>query len=310
MTDKTRRYRVAVIPGDGIGKEVVPEGVRVLEKAARQHGFELALDWFDFASCDYYERHGRMMPEDWKAQIGGHDAIFFGAVGMARAGAGPHLALGLAAAVPARVRPIRQPASGAPDARRPVPARRPHIPATSTSGSCARTPRASTRTSAAACSPVRSANSSLQETIMTRHGVDRVLRYAFDLAPEPPEEAPHLGDQVERHLDHDALLGRAGRGDGARLPGRALGQVPHRHPDRAFRAEPGPVRRGGRLEPLRRHPLGPRSGLHRDDRHRAVGQHQSRPDGSLAVRAGARLGARHRRPGHRQSGRPDLVGRR
>src|SRR5215469_6659575 len=84
MTDtarKTRTYRVAVIAGDGIGKEVIPEGVRALEQAAKRFGFTLETEWFDFASCDYYERHGRMMPEDWKAQIGGHDAIFFGAVG-------------------------------------------------------------------------------------------------------------------------------------------------------------------------------------------------------------------------------------
>jgi len=76
-----RVYRVAVIPGDGIGKEVVPEGVRVLEAAAKKFGFELRQDHFDFASCDYYEKHGRMMPEDWKEKIGRHDAIFFGAVG-------------------------------------------------------------------------------------------------------------------------------------------------------------------------------------------------------------------------------------
>ena len=76
-----KAYRVAVIPGDGIGKEVVPEGVRVLEQAASRHGFDLRLDWFDFASVDYYEKHGRMMPENWKLQIGSHDAIFFGAVG-------------------------------------------------------------------------------------------------------------------------------------------------------------------------------------------------------------------------------------
>src|SRR5262252_3934970 len=74
-------YRVAVIPGDGIGKEVAPEGVRALEQTARKHGFELKLDWFDFACVEYFEKHGRMMPEDWKQQIGGHDAIFFGAVG-------------------------------------------------------------------------------------------------------------------------------------------------------------------------------------------------------------------------------------
>src|SRR3546814_15543441 len=81
-------YRVAVIEGDGIGKEVVPEGLRVLERAAKVYGFEIRFDVFDFASCDYYRRHGKMMPDDWKAQIGSHDAIVFGAVGW------PELAIG------------------------------------------------------------------------------------------------------------------------------------------------------------------------------------------------------------------------
>ena len=76
-----RVYRLAVIPGDGIGKEVVPEGVRVLEAAAKKFGFELQLDHFDFAVVDYYAKHDKMLPDDWKEKIGGHDAIFFGAVG-------------------------------------------------------------------------------------------------------------------------------------------------------------------------------------------------------------------------------------
>ncbi|MBV9542361.1 MAG: tartrate dehydrogenase, partial [Alphaproteobacteria bacterium] len=76
-----RVYRIAVIPGDGIGKEVMPEGVRVLEAAAKKFGFELRQDDFDFASYDYYAKHERMMPEDWKERIGSHDAIYFGAVG-------------------------------------------------------------------------------------------------------------------------------------------------------------------------------------------------------------------------------------
>lgn len=75
------KHRIAVIPGDGIGKEVVPEGLRVLDAAARRFGIELQLDHFDFASCDYYARHGEMMPADWKDRIGGHDAILYGAVG-------------------------------------------------------------------------------------------------------------------------------------------------------------------------------------------------------------------------------------
>src|ERR1700682_5906304 len=74
-------HRIAVIPGDGIGKEVIPEGVRVLEAAADRFGIGLELDRFDFASWDHYERHGSMLPDDWKERIGGHDAIFFGAVG-------------------------------------------------------------------------------------------------------------------------------------------------------------------------------------------------------------------------------------
>jgi len=76
-----KQYRIAVIPGDGIGKEVVPEGLRVIEAAAKKHGVNLKLDHFDFACWDYYAKHGQMMPDDWKDQIGSHDAIFFGAVG-------------------------------------------------------------------------------------------------------------------------------------------------------------------------------------------------------------------------------------
>jgi tartrate dehydrogenase/decarboxylase / D-malate dehydrogenase len=75
------RFRIAVIPGDGIGKEVAPEGVRVLEAAARRFGIALELTQIDWASCDHYQQHGSMMPSDWKAQLQSMDAIFFGAVG-------------------------------------------------------------------------------------------------------------------------------------------------------------------------------------------------------------------------------------
>ena len=74
-------HRIAVIPGDGIGKEVVPEGLRVLDAACRKLGVDLTLDHFEWASCDYYLKHGTMMPEDWKAQLMPMDAIYFGAVG-------------------------------------------------------------------------------------------------------------------------------------------------------------------------------------------------------------------------------------
>jgi tartrate dehydrogenase/decarboxylase/D-malate dehydrogenase len=80
MSKEKKSHRIAVIAGDGIGMEVVPEGQRVLEAAARKFGF--ALEWDEKPwSCEYYRKHGRMMPEDGLAQIRGHDAIFLGAVG-------------------------------------------------------------------------------------------------------------------------------------------------------------------------------------------------------------------------------------
>ena len=77
----TTTHRIAVLAGDGIGKEVMPEGLRVLKKAAER--FDIGLDFtsFDWASCDWYAEHGQMMPDDWKTQLQGMDAIYFGAVG-------------------------------------------------------------------------------------------------------------------------------------------------------------------------------------------------------------------------------------
>ena len=74
-------HRIAAIAGDGIGTEVMPEGLRVLDAACRRFGIAVQVDEFDFANCEYFARHGQMMPDNWKDQIGGHDAIFFGAVG-------------------------------------------------------------------------------------------------------------------------------------------------------------------------------------------------------------------------------------
>jgi len=77
----TMRYKVAVIAGDGIGKEVMPEGLRVLDAAAERFGFTLDYIFIEWASCAYYATHGQMMPDDWKEQLAGIDAIYFGAVG-------------------------------------------------------------------------------------------------------------------------------------------------------------------------------------------------------------------------------------
>ena len=76
-----KNYKIATIAGDGIGKEVMPEGIKVLKETAKKHQFNIQFDEFDFASCDYYEKNGKMLPDDWKEKISDHDAIFFGAVG-------------------------------------------------------------------------------------------------------------------------------------------------------------------------------------------------------------------------------------
>src|SRR4029077_15756484 len=75
-----KMFNIAVIAGDGIGKEVVPEGVRVLEAAGKRFGF--AFNWraFDW-SCETYTRTGKMMPDDGLAQLRPFDALFLGAVG-------------------------------------------------------------------------------------------------------------------------------------------------------------------------------------------------------------------------------------
>ena len=64
MSRTNRVYRIAAIAGDGIGKEVMPEGVRVLEAAAKRFGIALELTHIDWASCDHYVKTGAMMPDE------------------------------------------------------------------------------------------------------------------------------------------------------------------------------------------------------------------------------------------------------
>ena len=73
-------YQIALIPGDGIGKEVVPEGVRTLEALAAKNGFDVSFTSFPY-SCQYYLEHGIMMPPDGLNQLKSFDAILLGAVG-------------------------------------------------------------------------------------------------------------------------------------------------------------------------------------------------------------------------------------
>jgi tartrate dehydrogenase/decarboxylase / D-malate dehydrogenase len=76
----SKTFNIGLIPGDGIGKEVVPEGVKVLEAAGRKFGFDFKWDEKDW-SCDRYLKHGAMMPADGLDQIRSKDALYLGAVG-------------------------------------------------------------------------------------------------------------------------------------------------------------------------------------------------------------------------------------
>jgi tartrate dehydrogenase/decarboxylase/D-malate dehydrogenase len=79
--DMAKAYKIAVIPGDGIGVEVMPEALRVLDAATQRFGVSVEYRHIEWASCDYYAKHGQMMPDDWKQQLQDCDAILFGAVG-------------------------------------------------------------------------------------------------------------------------------------------------------------------------------------------------------------------------------------
>lgn len=77
----SKTLKIAVIEGDGIGKEVIPAGIEVLQATAKLYDFELIIDSKPWGGCDYYAKTGSMMPDDWKQDLQAYDAIFLGAVG-------------------------------------------------------------------------------------------------------------------------------------------------------------------------------------------------------------------------------------
>ena len=180
-----KNYRIATIPGDGIGKEVVPPGMRVLEAAAKQHGFSLTWDHFPW-SCAYYQETGRMMPTDGLAQIRQHDAIYLGAVGFP--GVPDHVSLwGLLIPIRrefrqyANVRPVRL----MPGIESPLRNRQPG----DIDFSVVRENNEGEYTEIGGrLYPGSDDEIAMQQVVFTRHGVDRILRYAFELARRRPKK--------------------------------------------------------------------------------------------------------------------------
>lgn len=179
MQDKKDAFRVAVIPGDGIGQEVVPEGMRVLDAAARRFGFTLRYDVLDWG-CDYYLKHGRMMPPDGLDMIRHHDAIFLGAVGYP--GVPDHVSLsGLLLAIRrgfqqyANIRPVRlMPGMASPLAGRRVGDIDMLIVRENTEGEYSDIGGLMAKGTAD--------EAAIQVSTFSRKGVDRILKYAFELA--------------------------------------------------------------------------------------------------------------------------------
>lgn len=172
-------FDIAVIAGDGIGKEVMPEGLRVVEEAGRKFG--IRFNWHEVPwGCDYYSKHGRMMPEDGLEILSSRDAIFLGAVG--RPEVPDHVSLwGLL--IPIRrvfdqyvnLRPVRL----FKGVESPLAKVRPgdinyYVVRENCEGEYSQvggrvyegTPR----------------EMAIQEAIFTRHGVERIVEYAFELA--------------------------------------------------------------------------------------------------------------------------------
>jgi tartrate dehydrogenase/decarboxylase/D-malate dehydrogenase len=176
---------IALIPGDGIGREVVPEGVRVLEALAARYGFEIKFDAFPYG-CQYYLKHGVMMPVDGLKRLSGFDAILLGAVGAP--GVADHVSLwGLL--IPIRrhfqqyvnLRPVRL----LPGIRSPLAGRKAEdidfcIVRENNEGEYSQI--------GGRLYQGTEQETVIQESVFTRRGVDRILRFAFKLAQTREEK--------------------------------------------------------------------------------------------------------------------------
>lgn len=180
-------HRIAIIAGDGIGTEVMPEGVRALEATAKRFNIDLEFTTFEFGSCDYYLEHGQMLPDDWFEQLKGFDALFYGAVGWPDK-VPDHISL-WGSLLQFRRRFDQyinlRPCKLMPGIKSPLAGREPgdidfYVVRENTEGEY----------SSVGGKMFEGTDREvvIQETVMTRTGVDRVLKYAFELAQTRPRK--------------------------------------------------------------------------------------------------------------------------
>jgi len=180
-------HRIAVIAGDGIGTEVMPEGIRALEATAKRFNIDLEFTTFEFGSCDYYLEHGKMLPDDWFEQLKGFDALFYGAVGWPEK-VPDHISLWGSLLQFRRqfdqyinLRPCKL----MPGIKSPLAGRAPgdidfYVVRENTEGEYS--------SIGGKMFEGTEREIVIQETVMSRTGVDRVLKYAFDLAQTRPRK--------------------------------------------------------------------------------------------------------------------------
>jgi tartrate dehydrogenase/decarboxylase/D-malate dehydrogenase len=178
-------YNIALIPGDGIGKEVVPEAVKIMKVLSKQHCFDMSYTEFPY-SCEYYLKTGRMMPADGIEKLRAFDAIFLGAVGDFEVP--DHVSLwGLL--IPIRrqmqqyvnVRPVRL----LPGIQSPLANRKPEdidfvVVRENNEGEYSQIGGRLYEGS--------DLEMVVQESVFTRRGVDRIMRYAFEMAQKRPRK--------------------------------------------------------------------------------------------------------------------------
>lgn len=183
----TKKFKIAAIAGDGIGNEVMPEGIQVVQAAAKRFGIDVEFTTFAWANCDYYLEHGKMMPDDWFEALKPFDAIYYGAVGWPDK-VPDHISLWGSLLKFRRefdqyvnLRPVRL----LPGVPCPLANREPddidfYVVRENTEGEYSSV--------GGRMFEGTDREFVLQESVFTRHGVDRILKYAFELANTRPRK--------------------------------------------------------------------------------------------------------------------------
>ncbi len=251
QTQVREAYSIAVIGGDGIGPEVVAEGLKVLEAVTGEGGPKFATTDYDLGARRWHAT-GETLPETVLEELRGHDAILLGAIGDPSVPSGVlerGVLLPLRFALdhyvnlrPAKLYPGCEPARST---------WRASPPTASTSSSCARAPRGPTPATAARCASARPHEIATEVSVNTRYGVERVVRDAFARAQARPRR--HL-TLVHKHnvLTYAGHLWRRTVeevGDG--VPGRRDGLPARRRRDDLHGDRSGSLRRHRDRQPLR-----------------------------------------------------------